>query len=38
VELLVALLGVYFLWAGKLLNLLLVIIIWLLLLFIKQFW
>jgi hypothetical protein len=38
VELLVALLGVYFLWAGKLLDLLLIIIIWLLLLFTRQLW
>ena len=36
VELLIALLEVYFLWAGKLLDLLLIIIIWLLLLFTRQ--
>jgi hypothetical protein len=35
-ELLVALLGVYFLWVGKLLDLVLIIIIWLLLLFTRQ--
>jgi hypothetical protein len=36
VELLVTLLGVYFLWVGKLLDLVLIIIIWLLLLFTRQ--
>jgi hypothetical protein len=36
VELLIALLGIYFLWAGKLLDFVLVIIAWLLLLFIRQ--
>jgi len=36
VELLVALLGVYFLWVGKLLDLVLIIIVWLLLLFTWQ--
>jgi len=38
VELLVALLGAYSLWAGKLRDLLLIIIIWLLLLFTRQLW
>ena len=36
VELLIALLGVYFLWVGKLLDLVFIIIIWLLLLFTRQ--
>jgi len=36
VELLIALLGIYFLWAGKLLDFILVIITWLILLFIRQ--
>ena len=36
VELLVALLGVYFLWVGKLLDLVLIIIVWLLMLFTRQ--
>jgi hypothetical protein len=36
VELLMALLGIYFLWAGKLLDFVLVILTWLLLLFTRQ--